>query len=107
MVTTAKRDRPVLKIEELSMNTHVIAQELRERHDPKEARIWAVSIDDLEQLRSYVTGDIGDQLIEHALLLARLGQRMDREENRADGYIVKLNQWITGWTQTAEGPTRG
>ena len=105
---TGRRNKAVLCIEERSMNTHVIAQELRERHDPKEARIWAGIIEGLEELRPYLAAEaIGMQWLEHSLLLARLGQRMDAIENRAHSYIVEQSQWISEWSQTAEDPTRG
>lgn len=95
-----KRERAVLRVEEAAMNVTAVGGELVARHDPPEVRIWAGIIDGLEELRPYVECEsVGMQYLEHTLLLARLGQRMDRIENRAHTYIVGQSQQIAEYTQ--------
>lgn len=106
MVTATRRERSVLKVEEAAMNVTAVGQDLTEKHDPPEARIWAGIIDGLEALRPYVACEsVGMQYLEHTLLLARLGQREDRKENAAHTYIVGQSQVISEWTQERERPS--
>jgi hypothetical protein len=99
MVTATRREKSVLSIEEMAMNTTTIAGELTERHDPREASRLNLIERDLEDLRSYVTGGIGEQLIEHALMHIRIAQREDELENRSHTYIVAQSRGISELTQ--------
>lgn len=99
MVTTTRRERSVLKIEEAAMNTTTISTELVDPHDIRESALIQRLIADLDELAPYVVPDPRAlDILGHATMVAALLESIDRTENAAHQYLVGQSREISAWT---------